>query len=891
MSDDLRRAYLLGAGHSLYGNLPGTNPEASTQNQNTGLAFAAMPRNFEQNDPFHHGRAGGRTPYMSNRPLKADGGLNLQEKTWSGATYMLAPCPATTDPQDVKSLVLEHAIESIRSGNGKWRNKVDCLVNHFNQTLILTSATLALEDFKNYDSGLYGYVFLNAQNVAHRPINIPGEAATEVTITNFRAAVRYISAEMTVDARQRFATPGPGAQLLPGADTKVILFRLPIGPAGSLHDAIALDTIRDLRQVVSICKYIQNTLQFGMIERDQFSQDRFNAWLDEVKQQTRYEVVAKLLRPAFVGEGIIETPVTRLIQCQQRGTNDKGQTTAATVTEHYTRFTAIVQQLNPEVPFPVNLPTTFFNSLTAHMQGKINRRQYRLPPPSTNEAQLEQLRKLRDIAAEEEKDIETQIQLIKTTLSPAAATRPYGNNPRAFPPRAPAARTFMATGEIGNTEYGDQPATSTDIGHDNEGIYGYSPHPYPQYQSHANMHEDDPLMEQFNLLQSWMGGEPQAMATCFLSPAESALRNASGTEKPIECWGCTGHAMYHATRYHSFRDCPNKYDPDVRRVAFRRMKQMREEWENRKQTTAGPPRKREGAALLTRMTATSDWRELGFASRRDAERSADAAAMMAANISAYNRQCLNKAWLNKWGEATTQDETARERNADGYYGPGPGSSHNNDTNNTYHFIARVFQAVPTQSIPLEISPTLPHCLMPIGPTFGKGKLKVALDSCAGVNIGHLEFHKAMAEIFPELVASFKTMQEYGERDVNIGGVEISSTALKITHIIEYKTPFRYNGTPCNLTFGLSEQAAATAIISINFLRKTKALWSYDDAEPNIHLTIWNLTLRVSYEPPTRRPTPTPRDRFRAETTAVYTAGVRPQERNGWTTNVGLGNNE
>lgn len=187
----------------------------------------------------------------------------------------------------------------------------------------------------------------------------------------------------------------------------------------------------------------------------------------------------------------------------------------------------------------------------------------------------------------------------------------------------------------------------------------------------------------------------------------------------------------------------------------------------------------------------------------------------------------------------------------------------------------MFHATPAR-IPLEISPTLPHCQIPIGNQHGRGKLKVALDSCAGVNIGHLEFHKAMSEIFPELVASFKAMEEYGEKEVNIGGVEVSATNLKITHIIEYRTPFRYNGNACNLTFGLSEQAAATAILSINFLRKTKALWSYDDAEPNVHLTIWNTTLKVQYEPPTRREAPTQQTRFRDETTAVYTATVEKE---------------
>ena len=240
---------------------------------------------------------------------------------------------------------------------------------------------------------------------------------------------------------------------------------------------------------------------------------------------------------------------------------------------------------------------------------------------------------------------------------------------------------------------------------------------------------------------------------------------------------------------------------------------------------------------------------------------------MSTDVSARNRKNLNREWNRQMSEMNGTPEEA-ETNLD-YYGPATRSR--NPHQQTYHFIARVFQAMPIRTIPLEISPTLPHCDFPIGPDHGKGKLEVAVDSCAGVNIGHLEFHKAMADTFPELVASFKTMQEYGEKDVNIGGVEVSATTLKLTHIIEYKTPFRYNGTACNLTFGLSEHAAATAIVSINFLRKTKALWSYDDAEPNIHLTIWNTTLRINYEPPTRRTPPSPQARFRAETTAVYAA--------------------
>ena len=98
MSDDLRRAYLLGESHSLYGNLPGTEHASPAENATT-YAFAAMPRPFEnRNDQWPTSQAGGRPAYATARPLKPDGTLNLQEKTWSGATYVLAPCPKTTDP-------------------------------------------------------------------------------------------------------------------------------------------------------------------------------------------------------------------------------------------------------------------------------------------------------------------------------------------------------------------------------------------------------------------------------------------------------------------------------------------------------------------------------------------------------------------------------------------------------------------------------------------------------------------------------------------------------------------------------------------------------------------------------------------------------------------------
>ena len=49
-----------------------------------------------------------------------------------------------------------------------------------------------------------------------------------------------------------------------------------------------------------------------------------------------------------------------------------------------------------------------------------------------------------------------------------------------------------------------------------------------------------------------------------MSVAEEAIRKATGrVNAPLDCWGCTNFPRYHAYRFHTDRNCPNKIDPDV----------------------------------------------------------------------------------------------------------------------------------------------------------------------------------------------------------------------------------------------------------------------------------------------------------------------------------------
>lgn len=176
----------------------------------------------------------------------------------------------------------------------------------------------------------------------------------------------------------------------------------------------------------------------------------------------------------------------------------------------------------------------------------------------------------------------------------------------------------------------------------------------------------------------------------------------------------------------------------------------------------------------------------------------------------------------------------------------------------YHFIAMVKAWVLTaamRQIPLDVSKVLPHIRLPIGSKDGtRMTLMAAADSCAGINLGELSYHSAMAELYPETVHLFKPLAHFNLEDLIIGGAN-HNDSLIITHLIVYKTPMQHKGQQCLLSFGLSAEAAATAIVSITFLKKAKALWNFDETSPSIYFQTWNESVAVEYSPPSRRAPP------------------------------------
>jgi hypothetical protein len=128
--------------------------------------------------------------------------------------------------------------------------------------------------------------------------------------------------------------------------------------------------------------------------------------------------------------------------------------------------------------------------------------------------------------------------------------------------------------------------------------------------------------DRHNLLQNWMNGDNSNTHMLLPQPSRKRSQKRKRNRQTTQCWGCTGHTTHHTNQFHSFRDCLRQgvRTPDVRRTAFRRMKQMREEWEGRKRdqvTTAGTQSQR-GQHCWQKQTQFATGRTLGFTSKKDA---------------------------------------------------------------------------------------------------------------------------------------------------------------------------------------------------------------------------------------------------------------------------------
>jgi hypothetical protein len=266
-------------------------------------------------------------------------------------------------------------------------------------------------------------------------------------------------------------------------------------------------------------------------------------------------------------------------------------------------------------------------------------------------------------------------------------------------------------------------------------------------------------------------------AFALLSIAEKALREASGTNTPLECWGC-GKAG------HAFGRCPQKQNKAIQE----RYLQKLEEWKER-------------GGNVTRMLSANyvkyNWKDLGFQTQQQAELLCD---IMSFHTSvAARRACLSK--LDKHnndanptkvlvtrrtrGPKRDQDETDNDTTTEGQdEGVTTLAAARKKVKKEPLTLAFMIVPIKTQSVagvvfhaprvqgrdsrndPLRLTSLLPHIRITIGDGDEDGlgemaTLKGCLDTCAGGNFGYQPYHESIHDHCPRLVAAFLDYEREG----------------------------------------------------------------------------------------------------------------------------------
>jgi hypothetical protein len=182
------------------------------------------------------------------------------------------------------------------------------------------------------------------------------------------------------------------------------------------------------------------------------------------------------------------------------------------------------------------------------------------------------------------------------------------------------------------------------------------------------------------------------------------------------------------------------------------------------------------------------------------------------------------------------------------------SDANSDTYLCFPFFVPTSVMNVLKSIPqfrLSVSQVMPHVEFPIGGSSGSS-LRTMIDTCAGLNLGRLQYHKSIYEQAPHLIEKFAYIKDIENlNEFNIGGVDEEYHGTKITAIVVHKTPFRVEAQKVVVAVGLSETAATNTIFGLPFLRASRSVIFLDEVQDKLLVQRFGLSLPITYHIPLR----------------------------------------
>eukprot|EP00978_Attheya_sp_CCMP212_P022332 scaffold66535_cov40-Attheya_sp.AAC.2 len=356
-------------------------------------------------------RSGGSSFGKSPNPMVAreqsiydeTGAIKREQVDWDSKSYHLPVHPPSHADKTLKHNVLTSTIDVTRThgGSKNWNTRAELLISRFGFNNINAGATGKLSALSNLAGGpCYEYVFIRVLGAAAQTnINRPANGIT----ANFMNNAKYL--ELQVTAKPILALPL--CTNLEDRVTTTAILALPLEADGTLSLMLNAHHFQQPMGLIHLMMATQQPLEcFSKVTSSYLlTNSYFKEWLEKAKVQVKFEVAAFLLKPSYVGEGIIESTSNRLHQCQQ---NSRDSFTTSTmkinsITQHFLNFSNILSEMqgSPENPtlFTLDVTEVFYHSLSCQIKEALKTANYAVPATApTNKGQMDSIILLRDAA-------------------------------------------------------------------------------------------------------------------------------------------------------------------------------------------------------------------------------------------------------------------------------------------------------------------------------------------------------------------------------------------------------------------------------------------------------------------------------------------------------------
>jgi hypothetical protein len=822
------------------GNLPGhsnqnhaflgqNNRSYPTRNHNHRQSYhtmAAMPRSSTRPTRSTRPEFETRHDYFANeQPV-------ITPFKWNSIDIPIPKLAPTTETPHIKITIFKRLVDNIRKADTKWINKADLLAHIF-QTIAPaagTQADIALADLGDYTSPVFEVADAELLDINLSPINVN---LNNPLAANTRTRTKWIRLGLTL--RPRNTTVGAiilDPNLFPSAAIIPVYLKA-YRTNNSLHPNITHDVLRDSPETL-IEIYFNNGAEFEFAQINRYTSnpdiDLHDKWLREMKAKTKYEAMTQIIQPVYVGElEGTETVTKRFYKLNQRQYSDATRTYEfITVEQLNQQFQGLIQEIdgtNPPNDCP-HLSHTFYQALTKNLQERSVRDLPAANPNNFNH-NLAQLNKFVIEVIRHEKELKSFVNIARRAAAPP--------NRSARNPTRPTAQAFLGTFPDDNEEehHTSQHYDEEAIPHDNSYIEDEGDHIVIPTTFMAAPREDNQTKQLKTALRNTLTA---------LSLAEQALRDASGTKFPPQCFGCSGITDYEDKCQHLFKDCPFKQDPRVTDNFKKNLQDFRDRRNNQRNRTwrqDGYPNKTMATIVKKiadpdttdnqRLTLLTDLHtEMGDAGigteRQEKKRPAESTATYTTNS---KKKPTRRMGLNFF-------TYAREKAV-----------------KTIKTAGTTFFGQPKEKYAFHITTTLPFLLLPIGTGEDKSNeanLSGLLDSGGCCNMGWLDYHQKIFEKYPQLVADFTDLADKQYETFDIGGIKDS---IEITHMVKYWLPYQDNGAMATVTIGLSPDMPLDTLYGLPF--QINAQMTADFANQKVTSKIFGTEYDMQMKRPERSP--------------------------------------